>query len=240
MKPLIGEWDFHNLQSIKCRAPTLIPRPETEDLVEIILSNENKTPWCTGSSIGKGHSPPFHFIDIGGGTGAIGLALLKAWPHARCTTIDISRAAVELTLENACVVGVEDRIQVVHSPIGDFTPPSNMQYDMIVSNPPYILSKDMCSLDPCVKNHEDHRALDGGDDGLTVVREIITFARRYLKREGNIWLELDLSHPSMLKSMGSKILPQNGDCELPIPQLAKIYNDFTGRERFAQFVFRGV
>lgn len=191
---ILGKWDFHCLNNIILRPPILIPRPETEELVDIVLE------YIHASSSDNFYGE-LKFCDIGTGSGAIGLALLKKLPGASCVGIDISPAAVQLSLENADAQGLLDRYSCHHIDIRDITQHklynshandfSNLlsNFDFIVSNPPYIPKKNMEKLCPDVRLFEDHVALCGdySDDsisdtlrnstfnsqGLDVVRDII-------------------------------------------------------------------
>ncbi|XP_071960584.1 MTRF1L release factor glutamine methyltransferase-like isoform X3 [Antedon mediterranea] len=110
------------------------------------------------------------FLEIGCGSGAISLSLLQEFPNASAVAIDSSNDAVKLTLENC------------------------------KSNPPYVFTDDMDKLQPEISRYEDHSALDGGIDGLNVIKRIIHLARFVLKPSGVIWFETDSKHPQMIKN----------------------------------------
>ncbi|CAM9612812.1 unnamed protein product [Choristocarpus tenellus] len=207
---LVGEWDFHDL-SLIMQPPILIPRPETEELVEKVLC------WLEGDVEPKAakYHDGLRFLDIGSGTGAIGLALLKALPEARGVAIDVDEVAVNLSLRNAERVGVLDRYNCFHARAAEFgldlidggSEGSTNKYglrsgfDFVVSNPPYIPSADMEHLMPDVVNYEARGALHGGEDGLDIVRDIILRCPCLLRSGGprELWMEVDESHPSLLK-----------------------------------------
>ncbi len=107
----------------------MIPRPETEHLVELIINHYNKK------------DPNFHILDVGCGTGVIGLALLSAWPQSTCTSIDSNPLAQQVTNENALLLGLQNRLTTLCTSVQDYIPSTRI--DMIISNPPYIPSKDM-------------------------------------------------------------------------------------------------
>lgn len=193
---IIGNWDFYGRTFI-CRPPTLIPRPETEELVELIdhsIRNDQR----------------YNILDIGSGTGAIGISLIKAL-SIRCssmTGIDISASAVALSIENAARLLTFDehsRYVCLHSSLQNLSQCSNhyQRYDIIVSNPPYIPSKDIASLQPEIVQFEDPGALDGGDDGLDIVRDLLRAALYLLSPQGpgEIWLEVSHEHPNKIRQL---------------------------------------
>ncbi|KAJ1496497.1 S-adenosyl-L-methionine-dependent methyltransferase [Baffinella frigidus] len=160
---ILGEWPFYNLERLKIRPPTLIPRPETEELVEMVLRDAA--------------AAPARFLEVGPGSGAISLALLREWPNTRATAVDLCAHAVELSRENGVLTGLSDRITVEHAGISAWAPPPSLvqaPFDLLVSNPPYIPHAQMATLDPEVVDHEDSVALDGGDDGLDVFKLEVT------------------------------------------------------------------
>lgn len=169
------------------KPPILVPRPETEELVDKILE------WW-----GDRRAP--RFLDVGCGTGCIGLALLQALgPDSSCVAIDNDHQAVALARENG-----RDRpgYSVIHRSADTRKPPSEVPFDFIVSNPPYIPTANLDTLEPEVAHYEARGALDGGPDGLDVVRSILARAPTYLHSDSTrtVWLELDDSHPSLFAS----------------------------------------
>ena len=144
---IIGNWDFYALNFL-CEAPVLIPRPETEELVENILSTDRL------------HSlSNLSILDIGCGTGAIGISLLFHLPNARCMALDINPIAIDLATKNAkrLLKDSSDRYLPLLKSFEEFSMPETFpntdqhSYDIIVSNPPYIPSTDMLDLDAEVK-----------------------------------------------------------------------------------------
>lgn len=153
---LVGNWDFHEI-TLFVEKPILIPRPETEELVDIIIRRWERV---------HGRSPGA-ILDIGCGTGAIGLSLAKHFPESKVTLLDLSTQAVQLTSRNAnLVLGSADltRINIVLDSIATFPSPPE-KFDLVVSNPPYIPMQDMAALAREIQDHEDPRALCGGPDG---------------------------------------------------------------------------
>jgi release factor glutamine methyltransferase len=128
-----------------------------------------------------------HFADIGTGSGAIGISLLKAFRFARCCAIDISRGALDKAWHNAKLHGVEERFDAVQS---DYLSKISTVFDFIVSNPPYIRSGDIDRLEPEVRLHDPRCALDGGVDGLDAYRVILGQAAKRLRTGGRLYLEI--------------------------------------------------
>lgn len=197
---LVGEWDFHHINLV-VRPPVLIPRPETEHLVDIALSRyANRT-------------ESLHLLDVGCGSGAIVLALLHANPRWTATAIDVSQNAIDLTSLNASRLGIsQSRLSLRQCTMRDLPSPSNSSanhhdsFDLIISNPPYINDADMQSLPAQVREHEDHAALSGGPDGMQIVREILAEAPRLARTNADLWLEVDSSHPQRLQFMKFSML----------------------------------
>jgi len=236
---IVGEWDFYNLRSIRVRQPTLIPRPETEELVDMVVKSTRG-------------SPPACFLEVGPGTGAISLALLTQWPGARGEAVELCQHAVALTEENAEMLGLSDRLLVHHRGITPWTQARagcNSEgesaggglFDLLVSNPPYIPAADMLQLDPEVRDFEDHVALDGGEDGLDIVWEILRAAPLLLSPGASIWLEVDESHPQLLRRIfsatgSSPPAPGGRDRrEVPGVEFVDGLDDMFGRPRFVHF-----
>lgn len=152
----------------------LIPRPDTELLVEEALAMHQKT-------------PVKHLLDLCTGSGCIAISLLTEGV-AQATLADISPAALAVAKENAHALGVEERADFLESDLFSACPKG--AYDMITANPPYINKQDMETLMPEVKDHEPHLALFGGEDGLDFYRKIVPQSRAYLKEGGHLLLEI--------------------------------------------------
>jgi len=169
---IVGEWEFFGLK-FRVTPDVLIPRPETEHLVEAALARVD-------------HDQPVRIADIGTGSGAIAVALAHALPLARVTALDISKAALEVAQGNAQRHGLEDRIRFVASDLLGAV--SGEQFDMIVSNPPYVAENE--ELEAQVRDYEPTSALFAGPDGLDVYRRLIPQAQMALKAGG--WLLLEM------------------------------------------------
>lgn len=149
---------------------TLDPRPETETLIDAILEISDLEGW---------RDRPLRFLDVGTGTGCIGLTLLKELPAARAVLSDLSPDALEVARRNADHLGLAERTSLVtaRSLIGIEGP-----FDFIVSNPPYIASADVERLQLEVKGFDPRLALDGGKDGLAIYREIVSGLARIIPK----------------------------------------------------------
>ncbi|XP_055595544.1 MTRF1L release factor glutamine methyltransferase-like [Uranotaenia lowii] len=213
---VIGQWDFGEL-TLKMAPPVFIPRPETEELVELILQQIDT-------------DKEFRFLEIGCGTGAIALSILSQVPNSTAIAIDQSKLACELTKENAENLGLTERLRIFKHKLVDKIPEAIEieTFDMIVSNPPYVPSHQLLQLEPEIKVYEDLRALDGGPDGLKVVKAILKAAAKHLKPKGVLWLEVDSSHPPLIATF----LEKEGS-ELRLKYISS-YKDLFKNERFVE------
>ncbi|MGT2649024.1 peptide chain release factor N(5)-glutamine methyltransferase [Streptococcus troglodytae] len=167
----------------------LIPRPETEELVKLILK-ENQ------------HRSSAKLLDIGTGSGAIALALAKAQPDWRVWASDISEDALNLAQENATVN--QAAVTFLHSDI--FSQISD-KYDIIVSNPPYISLRDQDEVEQNVLAHEPHLALFADNDGLAFYQKLALEAERYLKLTGKIYLEIGYKQGKAVSQLFERQFP---------------------------------
>mgnify|MGYP001070431176 FL=1 len=168
----------------------LIPRPDTEIIIEQILNiYKNK------SSIS--------FLDIGFGSGCILLSILKERKDFRATGVDISSHALKACNTNAYKLGVKNRVKLFKSDIDKF---SNGKYDLIISNPPYIKKLDLKYLEKDVIKFEPKQALDGGLDGISEIRKIVVKSSELIKNGGKLILEIAFNQKKEVK----KILRNNG------------------------------
>lgn len=172
---LVGRKEFYSL-TFEVSPAVLIPRPDTETVVVEFLTQ------C-------GNLAAPHALDIGTGSGAIAIACAHQHPGATFLATDISADAIAVARANAMRLGVEDRIEFR---VGDLygAVDSNMSFDVIVSNPPYIATGDVIGLEPGVRDFEPHLALDGGPDGLDFARRLIRGAASRLKPGGLLLLEI--------------------------------------------------
>ena len=202
---IIGEREFMGLP-FKVTKDTLIPRPDTEILVENVLNNVDK-------------DKEIEIVDIGTGSGAIILSLLVNLPKAQGKTVDISSKAIEVAKENAVNLQVNDRCEFF---VGDlFAPLNGNKFDLIVSNPPYIPQKDIATLEDDVKEYEPVSALTDGGDGLSYYRRLLSEGKAYIKENGFIALEIGIYQSEDVK----QIAMDNGWKNI------KIIKDYAGIDR---------
>ncbi|NXI41294.1 HEMK1 methyltransferase, partial [Galbula dea] len=224
---VLGEWDFQGL-TLKMRPPVFIPRPETEDLVSLVVEEESRN--CAKNSGLCFPAPVPHpvILEIGCGSGAIALSLLCKLPQSRVIAMDKEEAAVDLTRENAHRLQLQERIHVLHLDVSCGSAKQLLLWgpiDFIVSNPPYVFHEDMASLDAEILCYEDLEALDGGEDGMRVIQTILALAPSLLKDSGSVFLEVDPRHPNMVENW------LQAHPNLPLV-LHAIHKDFCGKPRF--------
>ncbi|MFK3777866.1 peptide chain release factor N(5)-glutamine methyltransferase [Agrobacterium sp. NPDC089420] len=174
---ILGHREFHGLDLLLSKE-TLEPRPDTEVLVDTLLPALKKAVSAKGSA---------RILDLGTGTGAICLALLKECPQASGIGSDISVGALETAARNAARNGLGARFQTICS---DWFEKISGGFDIIVSNPPYIRTDIVATLDPEVRYHDPMAALDGGQDGLAPYRLIAADAGRFLVENGIVGVEI--------------------------------------------------
>ena len=170
---IYGEREFWGM-AFEINEATLDPRIDTEVLVEAVLERyKNK--------------PPETILDLGTGTGCILIALLKVFPQAKGVGIDLSERAVEAAQSNAERHGVASRAQF-H--VGNWAESIRESFDVVVSNPPYIVKNEIETLDESVQNYDPIQALDGGDDGLEAYKKIFSQLFHILKPCGSAFFEI--------------------------------------------------
>ena len=175
-------WSMRFAVSPEC----LIPRPETEHLVEETVR------------IGKGLQPSLRALEIGHGCGAMAIALATELEGVQIVATDVSPGARSLAQENADAYGVGDRIQFV---LGDLYPSGEGSFGLICSNPPYIPTGEILQLAPEVRDYEPLTALDGGEDGLRFFREITQGAPDFLAEGGWLLLEMGKGQDPQVAAM---------------------------------------
>lgn len=172
----------------------LIPRPETEILVEYIINIINNQNKCHGM-----YKNNLRILDIGTGSGCIGISIAYNIPNAHIWCVDISNEALSIACLNAQKHGVDRRIHLIQSDI--FSNIEGLVFDIIVSNPPYIPTQDICKLDPDVRFYEPLKALDGGEDGLFYYKSIISDAHRFLTNKGVLAFEVGIGQAYFVSEM---------------------------------------
>lgn len=173
---ITGKQEFMGLDFF-VNQDVLIPRPDTEILVENVLQTIKP---LENSSI--------HILDIGSGSGAIGVSLAYYSAKVFVSCVDISSAALKVAKQNALTHGVDDKIEFLEGDL--FSPIESQEFDIIVSNPPYIPDESIDELQVEVSKYEPRSALAGGKDGLDFYRRIIKDAPCYLNNNGLLFLEI--------------------------------------------------
>ena len=176
--------------NFKVNQDVLIPRPETEHVIEEVLKIIPK-------------SASYNILDVGTGSGCLIVSIILERQRSRGTAIDISKNAINIAKYNAKIQHIENRIKFVNSNIDKF---NRGKYDLIISNPPYIKKFKIKYLEDDVKLYEPKVALDGGIDGYSNLKKVIKKSSKLLKTKGKLILEID----DKQKNITNKILKQNG------------------------------
>ncbi len=207
---ILGYWDFCN-ETYRITRDTLIPRQDTEKLVELAVRFMPKQA---------------RFIDLCTGSGCVAISTLAARPDCRAVAVDLFEKTLEVARENAEANGVGDRIGFARE---DVLCPDFMEslgdFDCILSNPPYIETKQLSLLDDEL-SYEPEAALDGGEDGLNFYRVIIGQYGKYLRVGGSMLLEIGWNQAKAV----SEIAHASGFC-------CEVYKDFGGNDRVAVITF---
>lgn len=208
---ITGHKEFWSLDFFVSPA-VLIPRPETESLVEVALQ-------CVRRLASES---PVKVLDVGTGSGVISVCLAKEHAATQIVAVDFSRVALNMARVNAKRNGVADRIQFLPGDLFASVEPLRETFDLIVSNPPYIRTDELPRLAPEIHRWEPTIALDGGMDGLNTYRRIIAEGHKYVTTGGSMVLEI-----------GADMAPQVADlfsrtgCYGP----ASVYPDYAGKDR---------
>lgn len=181
---IVGRQEFYGLDFV-VEPEVLIPRPETEILVEaaiVELSNREEPRFC----------------EVGVGSGCVSISILVSQPTASAVAVDISRPALAVAQRNAIAHQVDDRIELIESDL--FTNVKG-KFDLIVSNPPYIPAEDIDLLQIEVRDYEPLSALSGGPGGLDIVKRLIGEAPRHLGRRGSLMVEIGIGQSDDVAAM---------------------------------------
>ena len=174
---ITGLQEFWSLP-VRVSPDVLIPRPETEVLVQAVLEFLDKA------------DPNVDILDLGTGSGAIAIALARELPAARIVAADLSMAALGLAQENAKLNQVDERIFFVRGDMFAAIPGGSQKFKVVVTNPPYISHAEISKLPREIRDFEPHHALEGGPDGLTAIRHIIAEAPTVLSQGGALCMEM--------------------------------------------------
>lgn len=203
---IVGDREFYGL-SIRVGKGVLIPRPETETLVDEVVRLSGCFP-----------DPVMRILDVGTGSGAIAIALALKLPFSTVTAIEISSEAAKIAKENVENHGVHDRVSIIQC---DLLEPLKGQFDIIVSNPPYIPRSELASLQKEILK-EPLIALDGGLDGLNIIRALFQQSVGKVKKSGAILLEIDPSQAQGAEEIAKQFFPYSS---------IKIIPDLMGNNR---------
>ena len=210
---LTGVAHFYNLE-FKVTSAVLIPRPDTETLVENAVRHLKL-------AADTGVEQPLRVLDLCTGSGCVAVTLARQLPTANVVAIDVSDEAAAVARQNVDLLGVIDRVDVR---VGDLFAPvaGELPFAVVVANPPYIPSGDIAALDRNVRDYEPRLALDGGADGLDLHRRILAAAPDHLASGGRLFVEMQFDQGPRLREIASA----SGDWAD-----VQTLRDFEGRER---------
>ena len=186
---IIGITEFYGL-TLKVDPRALIPRHETEELIELIVE--------------RLEAPPKRILDLGTGSGAIALALASRYSDAEVTATDQSEGAITLAKENALALNLSSRVTFIK---GNWFEPldEGARFDLIVSNPPYLTEAEMQTAEPEVVDHEPHNALASGQEGLDDLGLLFKSVPRHLAEGGLLALETGIGQADAIKAMALEV-----------------------------------
>ena len=186
---IIGSTEFYGL-TLKVDPRALIPRHETEELIELIVERLG--------------APPKRILDLGTGSGAIALALASRYSDAEVTATDQSEEAITLAKENALVLNLSSRVTFIK---GNWFEPldEGARFDLIVSNPPYLTETEVQSAEPEVIDHEPYSALASGQEGLDDLGLLFKSVPKYLAEGGLLALETGIGQADAIKAMALEV-----------------------------------
>lgn len=206
---LVGRREFYSM-SFAVGPGVLIPRPETEHLVESALALGREMLTARGRAT---------LVDVGTGSGAIALAVAKHLPALRVLATDSSSAALTVAELNARRLRLAGRVTFLP---GDLLDPLPEPVDLVVANLPYIPTDEWAALPPEIRDHEPRAALDGGHDGLRVIDRLLAAVPRHLTAGGAVVLEIAANQGAALRELVAEILPSAS---------VEVHTDLEGRDR---------
>ncbi len=183
---ILGEWEFFSLR-LKVTPPLLVPRPETEHLVEAVLEFVGQR--------------PADILEIGTGTGCIAVAIAHNAPNSRLIATDISEIAIETAAENSRRHDAADRVTFRRGDLFDVIAGTDPLFDVICSNPPYVEEDEWERLEPVIRLYEDRAALVAGHDGLDIIRRLAEEAQAYLKPAGLLAIEIGMGQRDAVNTL---------------------------------------
>ncbi len=186
---ILGEREFFSMV-FSVERPLLVPRPETEHLVEACLDDVK--------------DGPARVVDIGTGVGCVAVSIAALAKRTQVVAVDVALKATTMTRHNAARHGVRDRVHVLAADGFEAFTPGGGGFDAVVSNPPYVETSAWETLPPAIRLHEDPGALLAGPDGLTMIRRIIAEAGRYLRPGGLLALEIGMGQYRTVRALLEK------------------------------------
>lgn len=200
---LLGYSDFYG-HRFSVTQDTLIPRPETEELVEYCLKENNEE--------------MLKVVDVGTGTGAIAISLKLARPNWQVMAVDLSEGALRVAEKNAAALGAE-----IPFFLGDgLAPVSDQSIDILISNPPYISEDEWALMDDSVKKYEPHMALFAENQGLAIYEQLIKEAKNCLTPAGKIYFEIGFQQGAAVKALIEAAFPE---------KRVRVKQDLSGNDR---------
>jgi len=211
---LVGEREFYG-RGFRVTPAVLIPRPDTETLVETALR------WARAQQ-----SASLRIADAGTGSGCIAITMAAELPEARVVASDVSREALEVARDNARRLGVADRVSFVE---GAWADPlrAHAPFDVLLSNPPYVTTAEVGELAADVRNYEPHTALTAGDDGMQAYEALLREAPSLVVQGGYVALEVDPRRAERVAALVAGSWPQAA---------VRRVEDLTGRDRVVEAV----
>lgn len=197
MQYILGKTEFYGL-SFRVTPQVLIPRPETEHLVEAVIERATRMLEST-SEADSGSPPELRIADVGTGSGVIAVTLARELATAQITAIDRSLAALTVARENAALHGVSDRLRLMGGDL--LTPVAGERFEIIASNPPYVPARDRTTLAVEVREYEPSMALFAGADGLDIYRRLIPSAAMALVPAGWLVLEIGFGQAASVEAL---------------------------------------
>jgi release factor glutamine methyltransferase len=198
MSQILGYREFYG-RRFAVTADVLTPRPDSETLIEAVLSHVDR-------------AAPLRLLELGVGSGCLLLTLLAELPQTTGVGVDLSQVALAVARANAATLGVAGRCALIE---GDWTSSVAERFDVVISNPPYIPSKALAQLDPEVSWYEPRLALDGGEDGLTFYRRVAADCERLLIPGGLLAVEIGQGQcddvTQLLRQGGLEVLESRRD-----------------------------
>jgi len=205
---LVGRKEFYGLEFIVDRR-TLIPRPETELLVDAVLDQAEEY-----------DGAPVRIVDVGTGSGAIALAVAANCPQAIVYAVDLSKDALDVARQNIARLDGRGQVTLLH---GDLLQPLPECVDIIVANLPYIRQRDYYTLEADVRDYEPQLALEAGPEGLDAIARLLRQAPQWLNRNGLIYLEIGADQGAAVLALIK--------AQLPHVRGVSLRQDYSGRDR---------